>query len=204
MEKTSRVGVKCSLWFILKDVAFFQCFFPYFILSLFFYHLCLSLSYCKCPLQYLFPWTHGAFCAPENHPFLYCSGANLSPPFPFTSFLCPPSGVMCDQQFPANPDWADSADSSTSTACRAPHGAASPQPAPRGESTRKVKWPPGKGWGKSFWKNIDQIVAISNRLCKVSVRCLLVRQILTGRASCTALAVLNSQSTTLPKNRVSP
>lgn len=53
---------------------------------------------------------------------------------------------MCDQQLQANPD--SCANSSTSTALRAPCWAASHQPAPCGESTWKVKWLPGKGWGK--------------------------------------------------------
>ncbi len=59
-----------------------------------FFYLCLSLSYCKCPPQYLFPWTLGAFRAPENHPSLWCSGANLSPPF-FPLYLFSLHQVSC-------------------------------------------------------------------------------------------------------------
>lgn len=66
--------------------------------------------------------------------------------------LCSPllsPGVMCDQQLPTHSDCRVGSSSSSSTApaaSRAQHGSASSQPAPCGESTRKVKWPPGKGW----------------------------------------------------------
>lgn len=61
------------------------------------------------------------------------------------------SGVMCHQQLPTHSDCSGGSSSSSSTATaasRAQHGSASSQPAPCGESTRKVKWPPGKGWAE--------------------------------------------------------
>ena len=85
---------------------------------------------------------------------------------------------MCDQQFPANPDCC--AASSTSTAPRTPYGDASSHPAPRGESTRKVKWPPGKGWGKSFCEDINKLQRssiVSMLYLFLTERCLSLRQI---------------------------
>lgn len=64
------------------------------------------------------------------------------------------SGVLCDQQLPTHSDCSGGSASSSSSPFTATaasgdqHGSASSQPAPCGESTRKVKWPPGKGWAE--------------------------------------------------------
>lgn len=133
---------KSFLLCVPKNINFFPCLPPKFIAYPSFFYLSLSLSHFTICFH-----AHFSISCSRKSSISIVEWSEFLPSFSlYTFFVCSLPGVMCDQQFQANPD--SSADSSTSTALRAPRWAASSQPAPRGESTWKVKWPPGKGWGK--------------------------------------------------------